>query len=175
MNAANGMTASILLVEDEVLVRLFAADVLAEDGGFEVLETANADEAMLVLESRRDVRVLFTDVDMPGSINGYALARLVARRWPSIRIIVSSGKTGPAAGDLPAHARFLPKPYSPATLLKLVSDMLEDASATSPPEMQDPAVIQGAPVLPVAIKLHQPHFGIGVTGGLGQCLPEADQ
>src|SRR4051794_37706009 len=114
----------ILLVEDETLVRMIASDVLTEDAGCRVIEAGNADEALTLLEVRHDVRLVFTDVDMPGWLNGYALARIVDMRWPGIGVIVASGLNGPGIGDLPKKARFLPKPYSPSTLLGLVHGML---------------------------------------------------
>lgn len=154
----------IMLAEDEALVRMFAADVLADEGGFKVVEAFNADEALRLLQARNDVRVLFTDVDMPGSLNGFALAHLVAMRWPDIRIIVTSGHAHPGRGDMPVNAEFLAKPYSPSTLLKLVSKMLGRGRP-----------VPGAPVLPVGLKISQLHTGIGAAGGLAQPLREADE
>jgi CheY-like chemotaxis protein len=102
----------ILVVDDETLIRLGAVQI-AEDAGFEVLEAANADEAIEILEHRRDVRAIFTDIHMPGSMDGLKLARAVRDRWPPIKIIVTSGREYPKAHDLPEGGRFLPKPYSP--------------------------------------------------------------
>ena len=89
----------ILLVEDEALVRMLASDILTEEAGYRVIEAVNADEALTLLEARPDVRLVFTDVDMPGSLNGFTLARIVDMRWPKIRIIVTSGHARPGAGD----------------------------------------------------------------------------
>jgi CheY-like chemotaxis protein len=102
----------ILIVEDETLIR-WGAVKMAEDAGFEVLEAANADEAIEILESRDDIRVVFTDIHMPGSMDGLKLAHAVRHRWPPIKIIVTSGRQIPIEHDIPEGGRFLPKPYNP--------------------------------------------------------------
>lgn len=108
----------VLLVEDDGLLLMEAADTLA-DAGFEVLEAIHADNALTVLEARDDVGVLMTDVDMPrGSMDGFALARLVAHRWPGIPVLVVSGMGTPGPNDMPDGARFIPKPYEPSTLVR---------------------------------------------------------
>lgn len=81
----------VLVVEDEPLVRLFASDMI-EEAGFEVLQAADATDAIVTLEDRLDVRVVFTDVDMPGGIDGIMLAICIRERWPSIQIIITSGR-----------------------------------------------------------------------------------
>jgi CheY-like chemotaxis protein len=100
----------VLVVEDEALIRMFAAEVLEEEGGFKVLEAANADEALTILHVRHDVRVLCTDINMPGTMDGAALARLVDMKWPGIGLIVTSGRPAPGKGELPSKASFLMKP-----------------------------------------------------------------
>jgi CheY-like chemotaxis protein len=105
-------TPAVLIVEDEPLVRLCAVKTV-EDAGFEVIEAANADEAIRILESRRDIRVVFTDIHMPGSMDGLKLAHAVRNRWPPIKIIVTSGREKVAEQDLPAGGRFVAKPYDP--------------------------------------------------------------
>lgn len=108
----------VLLVEDDGLLLMEAADTLA-DAGFAVLEASHADNALTVLETRSDVDVLMTDVDMPrGSMDGFALARLVAHRWPTIPVLVVSGMGTPGPNDMPDGARFIPKPYEPSTLVR---------------------------------------------------------
>jgi CheY-like chemotaxis protein len=111
------LSAVVLLVEDEALVRAFAADIL-EEAGFEVVEAPSADYAILVLDRRSDVVVVFTDVDMPGRLNGLDLARFVRDRYPGIRIIIASGRARPGAGDLPTDAVFFEKPYTPETIVR---------------------------------------------------------
>src|ERR1700685_1888365 len=93
-------TPSILIVEDEPLVRLCAVDAVAA-AGFEVIEAASADEAIRILESRSDIRVVFTDMHMPGSMDGLKLAYAVRNRWPPIKIMVTSGREIVAEEDLP--------------------------------------------------------------------------
>jgi CheY-like chemotaxis protein len=98
-------------VEDESLVRLSAIDMI-EDAGFEAIAAADADEAIRILESRNDIRLVFTDIQMPGSMDGLRLARVVRSRWPPIALVVVSGQTQVLESDLPAGGRFLQKPYA---------------------------------------------------------------
>ena len=91
---------TVLVVEDETLIRMLAADSLA-DSGYKVLEAADATEALRILEEHDEVAVLFTDVNMPGSIDGFEFARLVRQGWPDVGILVISGKVAPKPGDLP--------------------------------------------------------------------------
>ena len=102
----------ILVVEDDPLQRLAMID-LVEDAGFEAIEARDADQAIEILESRCDIRVVFTDIDMPGSMDGLKLAAAVRKRWPPIEIIVTSGGRKPVLEELPARATFLPKPLVP--------------------------------------------------------------
>ena len=100
----------ILVVEDEPLLRMTAMDMI-EDAGFAVVGAANADEAIGIIERRDDIRVVFTDIEMPGSMNGLALVAAIRRRRPPIRLIVTSGKLTVAETDLPPQAWFFSKPY----------------------------------------------------------------
>jgi CheY-like chemotaxis protein len=102
----------VLVVEDEFLLRIDAVDMVAA-AGFEVIEAGNADEAIEILEARPDVTVVFTDIQMPGSMDGLKLARAIRGRWPPIKIIATSGRPNVGEPDLPEGGRFLPKPYSP--------------------------------------------------------------
>jgi CheY-like chemotaxis protein len=106
----------VLLVEDEPLVRLTQVDILRE-AGFWVLEAADADEAFEMLRGRKDVSVVLTDVDMPGSLDGFEFARLVAQGWPKVGVLVISGKAFPDEGDLPPSAVFAAKPVYPDALV----------------------------------------------------------
>jgi CheY-like chemotaxis protein len=106
---------AVLIVEDEPLVR-FCAVQTVEEAGFEVVEATNADEAIAILESRRDIRVVFTDVHMPGSMDGLKLAHAVRHRWPPIKIIVTSGRDRIDQRDLPDGGRFFAKPYDPGAI-----------------------------------------------------------
>jgi CheY-like chemotaxis protein len=100
----------VLVVDDEPLVRMLAVEV-AEEAGFEVLEASNADEAVILLETVPGIRILMTDVDMPGSMDGLKLAASVRDRWPPVEIIVVSGMQRPRIHELPERAIFFDKPY----------------------------------------------------------------
>jgi CheY-like chemotaxis protein len=102
----------VLVVEDDYLLRTDAVDMI-ETAGFAVIEATNADEAISILESRDDIAVVFTDIQMPGSVDGLKLARAVRGRWPPIKIVTTSGHRIVEETDLPEGGRFLPKPYSP--------------------------------------------------------------
>jgi two-component system, response regulator PdtaR len=175
MNATDATPTVILLVEDEALVRVAAADILTEEGGFRIVEAGSAAEALTLLETSDDVRLVVTDVEMPGHLNGFALARIVDMRFPGIKVIVTSGRVRPGAGDLPKGARFLPKPYTPAALIGMVRETLGPSAKPAAPPRDVPAVEQGAPVLPAGIMIDQLHTGIGVAGGLAQPLPDPDE
>lgn len=110
---------TVLIVDDEDLVRLVGSDIL-QDGGYHVLEASNAAEALERLEGAGEVRVLFTDVNMPGTPDGLGLAKLVKERWPSVRILVASGNVQPRPEDLPVDGLFLSKPYRAEELLALM-------------------------------------------------------
>ena len=101
----------VLIVEDEFLVRKNAAGMI-EDAGFEVVEAGNADEAIAILEARPDIPVVFTDIQMPGSMDGLKLAHYVRGKWPPIKIIATSGHLALSNADLPEGGIFLPKPYT---------------------------------------------------------------
>ena len=121
----------ILVVEDEVIVRMMAVFV-AEDSGCEVLSAATADEAIKILESRSDVRLVFTDVNMPGSINGLKLAHAVRRRWPPVELLVTSAFSNIMAEDLPERGRYLAKPYDVAALSEAFQQMAGRRPSTIP-------------------------------------------
>lgn len=101
----------VLIVEDDFLIRMDAVDMIRA-ADFDVVEAANADEAILILEDRPDITVVFTDVQMPGSMDGLKLAAAIRGRWPPIKIVATSGRAKVAEHDLPSGSRFLRKPYS---------------------------------------------------------------
>jgi CheY-like chemotaxis protein len=107
----------ILVVEDEALIRLSAVGML-EDAGFRMIEAVNSDQALELLEADSDIQLLFTDVNMPGAIDGLALARQVHDRWPHIGIIVASARAMPQPDEMPAGCRYHQKPYSPDRVVK---------------------------------------------------------
>lgn len=113
----------VLLVEDEFLVRTVQVDILRE-ADFWVLEAQDADEAFEMLKQRPEVKVVLTDVDMPGSLDGFEFARLVAQGWPEVGVLVISGKTAPNPGDIPPTAVFAPKPLRPAALVEKIQALI---------------------------------------------------
>jgi DNA-binding NtrC family response regulator len=119
---SSAMTSSkpvVLIVEDEPIIRMNAADFLT-DFGIDSVEAANADEALSILGSRPDIDVVFTDVNMPGSMDGLELSRLVSQRWPALGIIITSGMVRLARSALAANTLFFEKPYD---LDKVVSSI----------------------------------------------------
>lgn len=121
-SCAEGRMPIILVVEDEPLLRLFAAEMI-EDAGFEVVQAANADEAVGILEARSDIRIVFTDIDMPYGIDGMQLAACIRDRWPPIGIIITSGKPFPPTARLPERSVFYPKPYSQGQVIDTIQRM----------------------------------------------------
>jgi CheY-like chemotaxis protein len=116
----------VLIVEDEFLLRMDAVDMI-EAAGFEVVEAANADEAIEILEARWDITVVFTDIQMPGSMDGLKLAQAVRGRWPPIMIIAASGHVHVSETDLPEGGRFLPKPYNPMQVTGVLRELISGA------------------------------------------------
>jgi CheY-like chemotaxis protein len=119
----------VLVVDDEFLVRLNALSLL-EEAGFGVLEAGSADEAIAVLERRGDIRIVFTDINMPGSMDGLRLAHAIRDRWPPIDIVLTSGRMGVREEDMPERGVFLGKPYEPGELVQMVRSLAsEDATS----------------------------------------------
>jgi len=100
-----------LIVEDEFIIAMNAAD-LFQGAGYATVEASNADEAIRQLEGRTDIAIVFTDVRMPGSMDGLALAHIVRDRWPPVKILVTSGHHVIHDGDLPDGGVFISKPYT---------------------------------------------------------------
>ena len=112
--------AVVLIVEDEPVLRMVAMDFI-EDAGFDPIEAENADEAVRILEGRPDIRIVFTDIDMPGSLDGMKLAACVRDRWPPIEIILTSGHNCPRPDQLPERALFFPKPYDTGRVIEAMA------------------------------------------------------
>ena len=110
---------TILVVEDEFLVREFLADTLI-DAGYQVVAVADADAAIKMLETRNDIRLVITDIDMPGSMDGLKLAVAVRDRWPPVHIIIATGMQRPRDEDMPSGSLFFPKPYDMARVMEAV-------------------------------------------------------
>jgi two-component system, response regulator PdtaR len=112
-----------LVVDDEEILRMSAAGLL-EDHGFEVIEAANAAEALRELEAHPDVRLLFTDIQMPGGSNGMDLAREVHARWPHVLLVITSGQVRPRDSEIPDDGRFVGKPYNAVDLFNEGDDLM---------------------------------------------------
>jgi CheY-like chemotaxis protein len=113
----------VLVVEDEPLLRMLAVEVV-EEAGFVAIEARDADEAVMLLESRTDITLLFTDINMPGSMDGLKLAHAVRDRWPPIKILVVSGKQQLQSSDLPSNSFFFGKPYQASSLVEDLRSMI---------------------------------------------------
>ena len=113
----------VLVVEDETLIRMDAIEAI-EAAGFDVIEAASADQAIAILEQRSDIRLIFTDIHMPGSMDGLKLAHFVKDRWPPIKIIATSGHARIDQGDLPEGSRFLSKPYAAKEITKAIDRLM---------------------------------------------------
>ena len=110
----------VVVVDDDVFERMGASDMFS-DAGYRVLEAGSADAALRFFETNADIRLLFTDVSMPGAISGADLARQVAERWPRVGIIMTSGRPSPE--HLPPRVRFHAKPYEPSAVLRDAGEM----------------------------------------------------
>jgi two-component system, response regulator PdtaR len=152
-------TVIVLVAEDEILVRIAAADFLQE-AGYHVVDARDGVEAIAILEVRDDVSAVFTDVAMP-NMNGIQLAKIVSQRWPHIGIVVTSGALPPGVAlDLPPGARFVAKPYNPDTVL-------QEIAAVASTQVGSPVALQSIPTLQPG----KPHG----AGGLAQPLPEPEE
>jgi two-component system, response regulator PdtaR len=107
----------VLVVEDDFLLRMDAVDIV-RNAGFEAIEAANADQAIAIIEADPDIHIVFTDVQMPGTMDGLRLARFIRDRWPPIKIVATSGRLRVAEEDLPKGSIFVPKPYSPEKIIR---------------------------------------------------------
>ena len=106
----------VLVVEDEPLLRLHAVSLI-EDAGVETLEAGSADEAIALLETDGRIRIVFSDIDLPGDMNGLRLATAIRERWPPVELILTSGHVTVDPADLPARGHFFSKPYDAAKLI----------------------------------------------------------
>jgi two-component sensor histidine kinase len=124
---------AVLVVEDEMLLRMRAVDIV-EDAGFTAVEAINADDALAILESRSDIELLFTDIQMPGSMDGLKLAYAVHERWPLIKIILVSGQLKLTDGDKPPDSRFFGKPLGVKQMIGEMQEMMGKGSLKIAPD-----------------------------------------
>jgi DNA-binding NtrC family response regulator len=121
-----------LVVDDDGLIRMDAMDILA-DAGFRTFEACDGDTAMTLLSREHALIVLlFTDVQMPGSRDGFAVARETASRWPHIAIVVASGQVQPGPGDMPEGACFIGKPFTADMVHDHLREILPDGQKPEP-------------------------------------------
>jgi DNA-binding NtrC family response regulator len=116
----------VLVVEDEMLLRMRAVDIV-EDAGYTAIEAVDAETAGAILESRSDIALLFTDIQMPGPTDGLTFAHAVRERWPQMKIILVSGKLKLSEIDLPAESRFFEKPLVAKQMVIELQDMIGHA------------------------------------------------
>ena len=114
---------AVLVVEDEAIIRMDIASQLF-DAGYDVFEAGTADEAVSLLEANASIRILFTDIDMPGSMDGLKLAAAVRDRWPPVKIVVTSGHRVVEITDLPDGSVFFNKPYHHGRVMTSFRELL---------------------------------------------------
>lgn len=115
--------AVVLVVEDDPLIRMGAVDLVTA-AGYEALEARDADAAIAIMEVRTDIDLVFTDVQMPGTMDGIKLAHYIRERWPPVRIMVASGAAILAESDLPIGSLFFSKPYNDTAITDTMARML---------------------------------------------------
>jgi CheY-like chemotaxis protein len=112
----------VLIVEDEPLLRFSGAEMVG-DAGYDVVEAGSADQAIVILEARSDIHIVFTDIQMPGSMDGLKLAWFVRNRWPPIKLVVTSGRVAVAERDLPSGGLFIGKPYTSPRIAEVLTSL----------------------------------------------------
>ena len=123
MTNSSHPTSAVLIVEDDCLLRMLTADIVAE-AGFVTLQAGNAGEALTILAGRPDVAVMLSGINMSGGMDGLGLARAVSEGWPHIKIIVASGRARLSAADFPANGRSLRKPYHADAMISAIRSMI---------------------------------------------------
>jgi CheY-like chemotaxis protein len=113
----------VLVVEDDMMLRMRSVDIV-EDAGYIPVEAVDADEAFVILQSRSDIALLFTDIQMPGSMDGLQLAHAVYQRWPQLKIILVSGKLKLSSAEIPRDSRFFGKPLVSGQIITEMQDMI---------------------------------------------------
>jgi two-component system, response regulator PdtaR len=119
---------TILVTEDDELLRLYTSELL-EENGYTVVEADSAEEALKVMEARKDVRLLFTDIQMPPGCDGLELARQVHKRWPNVLLVITSGQVQPTKAEIADHGHFIPKPYQAKELLGEIDGLFKEDDA----------------------------------------------
>lgn len=117
-------SAIVLVVEDNPVLLLNSVDLIV-DAGFDVLEARNADEAIEILERHDDIAIVFTDIEMPGSMDGLRLAQAIRDRWPPVHLVIASGRHTPEPEEMPDGSRFFAKPFNGSELVATLRRMAE--------------------------------------------------
>lgn len=125
---SDGHEPKLLVVDDEPLVRMDLVDMLVT-AGYRTLEANCADEAIEILESKPDIRVIFTDIQMPGTMDGLALSHFVRERWPPTIIVICSGNRAPARNDMPSDTAFIAKPFGENDISRILGNLKARFSA----------------------------------------------
>jgi len=112
-------TPVVLVVDDEAILRMYAVDMFVQEG-FHAFEAGDGAEALIQLGAHPEISVLFTDINMPGAMDGLALARIVCQRRPDVQLIITSGRAKPPQAEIPDRGQFLAKPYDPWVLARMV-------------------------------------------------------
>ena len=158
MSADSTDVPNVLIVEDEMMLRMRAVDIV-EDAGFHSVEAINADEAMSILESRSDISLLFTDIQMPGSMDGLKLAHTVHNRWPGIKIILVSGQVNPSDAERPIDSRFFGKPLADKQMIAELQAMVGKGALEIVPKPLDApasrAIRVALPIEPLPLSAHE--------------------
>ena len=123
MMASERSVPIVLVVEDDIMLRMRAVDIV-EDAGYASVEAVDADEAFSVLQSRSDIALLFTDIQMPGTMDGLQLAHAVYERWPRLKIILVSGRLKLSSAHIPRDSRFFGKPFVSGQIIAEMHDMI---------------------------------------------------
>ena len=127
MSIPNTKPTFVVLAHGEADDRLLAANILMEEG-YRVIAAATADQALAVIQARRETQIVVTEANLPGSMNGYGLAHIVDTKWPEIGLIVI-GAIPPVCGEMPTRAHFLRKPYAPPSLIRVAQEVLGELPA----------------------------------------------
>lgn len=163
---------NVLVVEDEMVLRMRAVDIV-EDAGFNAIQATNADQALSILENRSDIALLFSDIQMPGSMDGLKLAHAVHERWPSIKIILVSGQLNPTETERPAEARFFGKPLGVERMIAELQDMVGNGALhvvpeALPPTAEDLADMDGLSAENDSLRLLLEQAGVDAAALLAQ-------
>src|SRR3954467_10596592 len=143
----HSIPAVVLVVEDELLLRMRAVNMV-EDAGFTSVEAVDADEALAILESRSDIELLFTDIQMPGSMDGLKLAHAVHERWPAIKIILVSGQLNLTDDDKPADSLFFGKPLDVKQMIAEMQGMMGNGALKIVPDDVSAIIAKAVPPKP---------------------------